>query len=144
MFRTHIFVYSHVSVFYGNDQRAGRHTVCTRRVGHCLPCVISLISVFCVHFVIYQQLQQLGSPEPRSWSAPWQGRRYSTPWQAIRCAHHSTNQRLVQISASTLLQLDSAGRRVGTTLYGFRYLCKWRHSLFCVRKPRHTAPALSM
>ncbi len=32
----------------------------------CLPCRISIMSVFCVHLVIYQQLQQLGLPEARS------------------------------------------------------------------------------
>ncbi len=60
----------------------------TWSAGPCLPCVISLMSVFCVHLVIYQQLQQLGLTEARSWAAPRQlgqtvqvrhGRRYGPP-----------------------------------------------------------------
>ncbi len=65
--------------------------VCTWRAGPCLYCVISLMSVFCVHLLIYQQLQQLGMPAARSWAAPRQGRRYIMPWQvAVWPAHHST------------------------------------------------------
>jgi hypothetical protein len=54
---------------------------------------ICIMAVFCVHLVIYQQQQQLGLSEARSLAAPWEDRRYCTSWQAVRPAHHSTNQR---------------------------------------------------
>ncbi len=56
------------------------------RSGLCRPCVISVMSVFWVHLVIYQQ-QQLQLPEALTWAAPCQGRRYGPPMQ------HSLNHR---------------------------------------------------
>ncbi len=64
---------------------------CTWSAGPCLPCVISVMSVFCIHLVIYQQ--QLRLLEARSWAAPWQGRRYSTSssWQALRPSQYKSS-----------------------------------------------------
>ncbi len=78
---------------------------------HGPPCAIS---------IIYQQHQQLVSPEVRSWAAPdraggtvRQGRRYGPSGQAVRTVHHRTNHTCL----STLLQLSRAGCRVGSALY---------------------------
>ena len=92
---------------------------CTNVLGcrPCLPCVIWPMSVFCVHLVIHQQLQQLDLPEAHSWAAPRQGRQYRT--SRLWPAHHSTNHP----SPSPLLQLGRAGRRVGSILYRLRPLC---------------------
>ncbi len=60
---------------------------CTWTASPHLSCVISAMSVICVHLDINQRQQQLGLPEARSWAAPWQGRLYSTSWQAVRPTH---------------------------------------------------------
>ncbi len=64
-----------------------------RGEGTCWLCVISLMSVFSVHLVINQQLQQLGLPGARSWAAPSQDRRYSTTCKAVRPSTTGTNRR---------------------------------------------------
>ncbi len=64
----------------GNLQPGGCHSV-HRNVGPCLPCVISVMSAFCVHLVIYQH--QLGLPEAHSRAGPWQGRLYTKSSQKI-------------------------------------------------------------
>ncbi len=73
--------------------------------GLALP-MVSVKSVFRVHLIMYQQLQQLGLPEARSWAAPCQGRRYGTLWQAVRLA-------LSQYKSQSWTE-----RRVGLFLYG--------------------------
>jgi hypothetical protein len=44
----------------------------TCSAGSFFPCVISVMSVFCVHLIVYQQ-QQLGLPEARRLSSPSAG-----------------------------------------------------------------------
>ncbi len=56
--------------------------------------LISIISVFCVHLVIYQQLQQLRSPDSRSWAAPEPGQAFfcssgQSTWTVVRCKNTS-------------------------------------------------------
>ncbi len=42
----------------------------SRSQAHSLPCVTSVMSVFCVHLVIYQQQLQLELPEARTAEQP--------------------------------------------------------------------------
>jgi hypothetical protein len=66
---------------------------CTRKVGPSLPCVISVMRVFCVHLVIYeyQQLQQLGLPEARSSAAPFQARLYDIAGGTARPSQYKSS-----------------------------------------------------
>ncbi len=76
----------------------------------CLSVVISLMSVLCVHFVIYQQLQQLDLPEAHSLAEHRWGMRYD-PTITVHANHRPP---------SPLLHPDRAGRRVGSIFYGLR------------------------
>jgi hypothetical protein len=83
----------------------------------CLPCVIALMSVFCVHLVINYSscssrvCQMLAAEQHlgRAGGTVRHGRRYGPPM-------HGTN--LKSASPTPLLQPSSTGRHVGSILYG--------------------------
>jgi hypothetical protein len=58
----------------------------------CLPCVIKLMMVFCVHSVLHQQQQQLVLSEARSWAAPDKGKTRGTVRQGRRHGPSITTQ----------------------------------------------------
>jgi hypothetical protein len=57
----------------------------------CLPCVIKLMTVFCVHSVLEHQQQQLDLPKTRSPAAPDKGKRYGPSGKAAWTVNHDTN-----------------------------------------------------
>jgi hypothetical protein len=74
----------------GTYQRDGRGL--TESFDPCLPCVLKLMSVFCVHSVLEHQQEQLYLPEDRSRAAPDQGKRYGPlVREGGMDLHHNTN-----------------------------------------------------
>jgi hypothetical protein len=56
----------------------------------CLPCMIKLMAVFCVHSILEHQQQQLDLPKARSPAAPDKGKRYGPSGKAAWTVHHNT------------------------------------------------------
>ncbi len=63
----HLLLRSDCSVLNSYTEGA---VICLLMNGLCRLCEISLMSVFSIHLVINQQLQQLALPEARIWAAP--------------------------------------------------------------------------